>query len=237
MSNPLTRSIPNTLTCLNLISGCVAVIMAFSAFTPIGSLQGWQWCCVMVGVAAVFDFLDGFSARLLKAYSKIGAELDSLSDLVSFGVAPGMLIFNIMNHYAAGAPALAWLSYAALLVPVFGALRLARFNVMDAGSTTFRGLPIPSCAIFLIGVAGWIDTYGYPGSVWIALVTVAAAVAMVGRFKMFSLKFSNYALHINLRRYVLIVACGVFVWIYGLSGLAWTIVLYLFMSVLSRREI
>lgn len=224
---------------MSLVSGCLAIVMAFRSMEPVGALAGWQWACVFMGISAVFDFLDGAAARMLKAYSRIGAELDSLSDLVAFGVAPAMLIFNLMQLYTSMAPdgGHAWLSYTALLVPVFGALRLARFNVEDVGTTTFRGLPIPSACIFLIGVAGWIQSYGYPGSAPIALLLVLTSVAMVGKFKMFSLKFRNFVLHENLRRYVLLAGALVFVFVYGLSGLAWTIVFYIFLSVLSRREI
>ncbi len=224
---------------MSLVSGCLAIVMAFRCMEPVGALAGWQWACVFMGISAVFDFLDGAAARILKAYSRIGAELDSLSDLVAFGVAPAMLIFNLMQLYTSMAPdgGHAWLSYTALLVPVFGALRLARFNVEDVGTTTFRGLPIPSACIFLIGVAGWIQSYGYPGSAPIALLLVLTSVAMVGKFKMFSLKFRNFVLHENLRRYVLLAGALVFVFVYGLSGLAWTIVFYIFLSVLSRREI
>lgn len=239
MSNRIVSNIPNTITCMSLASGCVAIIMAFKCMEPVGALAGWQWACVFMGISAVCDFLDGAAARALRAYSKIGAELDSLSDLVAFGVAPAMLIFNLMQYYTglAGDRGHAWLSYTALLVPVFGALRLARFNVEDVGTTTFRGLPIPSGCIFLIGVAGWIQSYGYPGSAAVALLLALTAIALVGKFRMFSLKFRNFSLHENLRRYVLLVGSLVFIFIYGLSGLAWSIVFYLFLSVLSRREV
>ena len=110
-------------------------------------------------------------------------------------------------------------------------------HAMDAGSTSFRGLPIPSAAIFLIGVAGWVNSYGYPGSAVIVLLCLLASFAMVGRFYMFSLKFKNFAVHENLRRYVLLAAAVVFMIIYGLSGLAWTILLYVLLSVMSRRRI
>lgn len=224
--------IPNAITCLNLLSGCVATIMALNGYEMVGGLPGWQWTCIFIGAAAVFDFCDGASARLLRAYSNIGAELDSLSDLVSFGVAPAMMIFTIISHYAA-AP---WLAYAALIVPVCGALRLARFNVMDVGTTTFRGLPIPSAAIFLIGLAGWVASYGYPSTAVMVILTALPAIAMVCRFEMFSLKFHNFAIHDNLRRYVIIAAAIVFVIIYGLSGLAWTIILYVLMSWMTPRR-
>ena len=234
----ITGWIPNSITCCNLLSGCLACIFAFRAYETIGALRGWQWTCVFIGAAAVFDFLDGAMARLLKAYSKLGAELDSLSDLVSFGVAPAFLIFNIMGHFSAEADAqTTWLQYAALAVPVLGALRLARFNVMDVGDVNFHGLPIPSAAIFLIGVAGWINDYYYPGNIIIAVLTVLIAVAMVGRFRMFSLKFKNFSLRDNFRRYILLLTAAAFIVMYGLAGFAWTIIFYFLLSVLSRRKI
>lgn len=237
--NKIVASIPNTITCMSLVCGCVAIIMTFRSMEQIGSLTGWQWACVFMGLSAVFDFMDGAAARALKAYSKIGAELDSLSDLVAFGVAPAMLMFNLMQYHsqASGHPELQWLSYSALLLPVFGALRLARFNVEDVGTTTFRGLPIPSGCIFIIGVAGWIDTYGYPGSAVVAILIALTSFALVAKFKMFSLKFKSFGLQENFRRYVLLISAVVFVFIYGLSGLAWAIVFYLMLSLLSKREV
>ena len=226
--------IPNSITCLNLLSGCIAVIFAFSATDTVAGLAGWQWCAIAIGAAAVFDFCDGACARLLKAYSKIGAELDSLSDLVSFGVAPAMLMLNLFRHYAPGSP----LCFAALAIPVFGALRLARFNVSDVGKTTFRGLPIPANAIFWVGMAGWIDQYKcLPGGEAVtALLLVLFSLIMVSNLPMFSLKFKNFALAENFRRYVIILATIAFVAIYGVTGLAWSIILYLMISLLARKE-
>jgi CDP-diacylglycerol--serine O-phosphatidyltransferase len=205
--------------------------MAFKCYEPVGALQGWQWTCIFIGAAAIFDFCDGAAARLLKAYSKIGAELDSLADLVSFGVAPSFMIFNIMQHYGDNV-----LCYAALLVAVFGALRLARFNVYDTGSTTFRGLPIPSAAIFLIGLAGWVASHGYPGGVPMTILSLLTAFAMVGNFTMFSLKFKNFNINENFRRYVLLFVAVMFFISYGISGFGWTIVFYLVLSLLTPRK-
>ena len=235
MFKKIVQSIPNSITCLNLLSGCLATIMAFHAYDTCCGLAGWQWTCIFIGAAAVFDFLDGAMARLLKAYSKIGAELDSLADLVSFGVAPAFMMFNIMM---AKFPAdVQWVSYLALAGPVFGALRLARFNVMDVGDTTFHGLPIPSNAIFLIGLAGFVNDYGMVNPIVMALLILLSAIAMVGRFSMFSLKFKNFNLQANFRRYVILMVAVVFVVMYGLAGFAWTIILYFLLSVLSRRKV
>ena len=224
--------IPNTITCCNLLSGCMAIICAFHAAEPLWGLTGADWTCIFIGMAAIFDFCDGASARLLHAYSATGKELDSLADLVSFGVAPAMLMYNLMHIYSE----FDWLCYMALFIPAMGALRLARFNIVDSQATTFKGLPIPGNAIFWIGVYGWIGRYGYPGTAAMVIMIVLVSLSMVSNIKMFSLKFKNFDIRENFRRYAIILATVAFVVIYGLAGLAWTIVLYMLISVMSRRK-
>lgn len=225
--------IPNTLTCCNLLSGCVAIYMAFHEHQLFGSLTGASWAMIAIGAAAVFDFLDGASARLLKAYSPLGADLDSLSDMVSFGVAPAMLVLNVMM----GCTLHPWLCWTALLIPVCGALRLAKFNIDTEQASYFRGLPIPANAIFWIGMYGWIARYGYPGTAVMVILIVLVSLAMVARFKLFSLKFKNFDFHENFIRYVIVVAAILFVVFYGLSGLVWTIALYVLLSLLRQHRI
>lgn len=225
--------IPNSITCLNLLSGCIAIFMTFHLDEPFGALSGASWALIAIASAALFDFLDGMAARLLHAFSPLGKDLDSLSDLVSFGVAPAMLVLNVM---LARDP-LQWPAFAALLLPVFGALRLAKFNNDTEQATVFRGLPIPANAIFWVGVYGWISTYGYPGWPVMWVLTALLCAAMVGNFKMFSLKFKNLSLYDNFIRYVIIAAAVVFVCIYGLAGLAWTILLYFLLSLLRQSRI
>ena len=123
MANHITRHIPNALTCLNLFSGCVASVMAFEA--------RYDMALLFIAISALFDFLDGLAARVLHAYSDIGKDLDSLSDDVSFGVAPSLIVFSLFKemHYPAYmASVVAWLPYLAFLIAVFSALRLAKFN-------------------------------------------------------------------------------------------------------------
>ncbi len=233
--NNIVSKIPNTITLCNLLSGCIAIMMAFRCNEIVAlGMPGWKWCCIFIFAAAIFDFFDGFAARLLKAYSDIGRELDSLADLVSFGVAPGLMIFNVMSHYNTGGEA--WLNYSALLIPAFGALRLARFNVADAGMTTFRGLPIPANALFWVGMAGWIAEYRFPGNVFMVVLIVLISSSMTSRIPMFSLKFKTWGINSNFRRYLMIVAAIAFVCSYGLSGFAWTIVLYLVISLVGRKQ-
>ena len=228
------RNIPNTITCLNLVSGVMAIIAAFHGSQPYwGSLTGFQWAYIFIGIAAIMDFCDGFAARLLHAYSNLGKELDSLCDLVSFGVAPAMLVYQVMTE-GNGLP---WLPYIAIFIAVMGALRLARFNIDDRQTTSFIGLPIPANAIFWIGATAWIADRGYPGDVVMAILTVAVSLLMVCNIRMFSLKFKNLDWRENFRRYVLVVGFVIFVATLGLSGLAWTIILYLSISLLGRKDI
>lgn len=217
---------------MNLMSGCVAIFMAFNLRTVFGPFEGAGWCMIAIAAAAVFDFFDGAMARALHAYSDLGKDLDSLSDMVSFGVAPAMLMLNTMAD--AGSPI--WACFITLMIPVCGALRLAKFNNDTEQTTVFRGLPIPANAIFWIGAYGWINTYYYPGWPVIAILIVAVSLAMTARFKMFSLKFKNLDFAENFCRYIIIVAAIVFLVMYGLAGLMWTILLYLLLSLMRRNR-
>ncbi len=117
-----------------------------------------------------------------------------------------------------------------------GALRLAKFNIDDSQATVFKGLPIPGNAIFWIGIYGWIMRYGYPGTAAMVIMIALVSLSMVSNITMFSLKFKNFDLRENFRRYAIILAAIAFVVFYGLSGLAWTIVLYMLISMMSRRK-
>ena len=184
--------------------------------------------------SAVFDFFDGAAARLLHATSSIGKELDSLSDLVSFGVAPAMLMYNMMYLFNGGEPT----AFAALAIAVFGAIRLARFNVDDRQTDTFIGLPIPANAIFWIGACAIFHRYdlGYPGDIVVICSLVAMSLLMVAPIKMYSLKFHNLNLRENIKRYIIILSAILFVIFFGISGLAYTIFVYILLSVFSRKN-
>lgn len=189
------------------------------------------WAFLLIAAASVFDFCDGFSARLLKAYSPMGKELDSLSDLVSFGIAPAALVFDTIQSLSAH-PAV---SVAALLIVVCGALRLAKFNVDTRQTTSFVGLPIPANAIFWIGALSWIEVHGYPGDIVMCVIIAAISLLMVSEVKMFSLKFATWGFRENVRRYIIMFAAVLFLLTDGLAGFAWTIILYILISVAGRK--
>ena len=227
------NNIPNAITSLNLLFGCMACIAAFHCQdTMCGtSLKGYEWAFIFIALSAVADFFDGLVARLLHAVSGIGAELDSLADLVSFGLAPALVLYNMMLGHGAGHWALV-----ALLLPVFGALRLARFNVDTNQTTTFTGLPIPANAIFWIGFTAWYATY--PTPLWmVILLIVAMALLMVCNLRMFSLKMHNLSsLKQNWAQYLQVVATVAFVVLMGLKGLAPAIMLYVLLSIIKREK-
>lgn len=225
------QNIPNTITSMNLFSGCMAVVSAFHFNETIGVMQGYEWAFLFIGLATVFDFCDGLSARLLHAYSALGKELDSLSDLVSFGVAPAALVFNLIQSQTGS-----WVAFLAFLIAVFGALRLAKFNIDDRQTTSFIGLPIPANAIFWIGVVAWNMDFRYIGDAWMTALVVLFPLLMVSSLPMFSLKVKTLSLRSNVRRYALLLGTAMLVAAMQLAGLLWAIVFYILLSVTERRD-
>ncbi|MCM1519410.1 MAG: CDP-diacylglycerol--serine O-phosphatidyltransferase [Lachnoclostridium sp.] len=230
MLKRIISNIPNTITCLNLLSGAMAVFMSFHLGEDFNGINALDWAFIFIGAAAVFDFCDGAAARALKAYSPLGKELDSLSDLISFGLAPSMLILNTMLQNGDCVAA-----FAALFIAVMGALRLAKFNIDDRQTTSFIGLPIPANAIFWIGTLAWIRGHYYPGTIAMLVLIAGFGLLMVCNLPMFSLKFKNLHFSENVRRYAVIVAAVVFVCFEGIAGFAWTILFYLLLSLIGKR--
>lgn len=228
-------NIPNGITCLNLLCGSAACILAFSFADTVGPFTGYIWSFILIAAAALFDFCDGAAARLLGAYSPKGKELDSLADLISFGLAPALLMYNLLTIQSGTpfyAPALC-----SLVIVIGGALRLAKFNVDTRQTTSFIGLPIPANALFWIGYVTLALDAPTPIPVWVSIIIMfVLAFLMISEIPMFSLKFSNFSLRENFRRYIILLAAPLFVVTSGsLSGLAWAIVLYVLISVVGNR--
>lgn len=233
MFRKLISNIPNSITCLNLVCGVTACIFSFRFSEMIGGLYGMEWVWIFIGAAAIFDFCDGAAARALHAYSDLGKQLDSLSDLVSFGVAPSLLMFNLIGYYNGGWE---WWSFTTLMIAVCGALRLAKFNIDDSQHDTFRGLPIPANAIFWIGFSAWSTMNVYPGN-WVTVAFIVfIALMMISPMRMFSLKFTSWGIEVNLRRYIILAAAVIFFFTTGIAGFAWTIILYIIMSAFGSKS-
>jgi len=235
------KHIPNFITSLNLAAGFIAIIFAAN-----GDMVTASW---LVFAAMIFDFLDGFSARLLKAYSAIGRELDSLADVVSFGVAPGLIIYQLLNDsLSLYAPMIvnpdglkaSLIPIIPVIMPVCAALRLAIFNIDTTQATTFKGLPTPANALAVISVvlAGhysqstiFSSLTGSP--ILLIVFTVILSLMMVSRIPLLSLKFSNLKLKGNEGRYILAgLVLASFV-IFGIKASPLIIPLYILASFLS----
>ena len=196
-------------------------------------MQGYQVAFVLIALAAVFDFFDGFTARLLHAVSPLGKELDSLSDAVSFGLAPGMVLYNMLVQYAPESG----VAYIAMLIPVFGALRLAKFNVSTDQSTTFTGLPIPANAIFWIGFTNFYAEHHADVPVLVvAGLVVALSLLMVCNLRMFSLKLHSLSVKENYKQYLLVLAFVICVGFCGITGLAWAMLFYIVLSAVTKQD-
>lgn len=216
----ITKHIPNTITCLNLFSGCVGVWLAFE-----GNYTG---ATVAIAVSALLDFLDGLAARLLHAYSTIGKELDSLADVVSFGVLPGAIIFSMLS---AAAPD-NYYRFVAFLIPMLSAVRLAKFNIDDRQTSSFIGLPTPANAIFWGGISTSIPFWLIQHPMLLIALTVLFALLLVVEIPMFSLKFKNLQWRQNKWQYLFLAVSLLFIVFFQWNAIAPIIVWYILLSII-----
>jgi CDP-diacylglycerol--serine O-phosphatidyltransferase len=201
-------NIPNLITLLNLLCGSLAVILALSGHLALSS-----WLIIL---AAAFDFLDGFAARLLRATSGIGAQLDSLADVVSFGLAPAIIVYVLLSQnpdmpeWSTGNIRL--LPFAALLLVAAGAYRLARFNTDPSQAKDFKGLPIPAAGLFIASLPLVLQQFSadmaiisFVSSIYtlIAIVLFLSWI-MISSVRMMALKFDDYSLKNNAAKYAVI---------------------------------
>ena len=231
--------LPNLITLLNLACGTVAIIFA---------LEGqWQWAVYLVLAASVFDFLDGFTARMLKAYSETGKQLDSLADMVSFGVAPAVFIYilfkelflNLSHEAGTFYSQLQWVVLASvLIVPAFSAIRLARFNTEEDHGTFFHGLPTPAHTLFWTGIFWQFmqsgTLFGTPLNMFFMwAIMFIMAFHMILPVPMYSLKFEHFHLRGNLIRYLLLFLAVLILLITGLGGISLVILVYILLSLMN----
>ena len=220
------KHIPNIITCCNLLSGCVAIYWAFSGTAKLALL----W--IIIG--AVFDFFDGMTARLLGVSSPIGKELDSLADVVTFGVAPATIVFSELSAILpipAVAEGLAacyrYLPFVAFLIAAFSALRLAKFNIDTRQATSFIGMPTPANALFwgsfIVGQNAWIENNRYAPVVIIVLI-VATCWLLVCELPMFSLKFKHLGLKDNHIKLYFTIFSALMLIVFGWINAWWLII-------------
>lgn len=238
------KHIPNIITSLNVLCGSIAVVFILNGALTIA--------VILMVLAMVFDFLDGLSARVLKAYSPVGKELDSLADVISFGLAPGLLMFKLLeSSLALKSTAPGFLSTSSLtellilssafLVPIFSAVRLAKFNVDERQTSSFIGLPTPANALFIASLA-LIQEHGtLPEIDKVMLstplllgITVLFSYLLVAEIPMFSLKFKDLYWKSNQIQYIFVICCVILLISLQLYGMATIIPLFIVISVISN---
>jgi len=217
------KNIPNFITCLNLFSGCIAVYFAFQG--------NYAVVLLFVFIAAFFDFLDGLMARLFNVPSALGKELDSLSDVVSFGLTPGAIAFSLLQQ--TNLPF--WLAFTGFLLPIFSALRLAKFNLDTRQTNYFLGLPTPAHTIFWAGLS-YSFSFFFIENYWITLILIVLfSGLLVSEIPMFSLKFKTLRWEGNEIQYIFILVSIVLFAVFLLDSFSLIICWYILLSLLTPK--
>lgn len=224
----LKKHIPNTITCLNLISGCIATYFAFQSDYTIALL--------FIIIGAVFDFFDGLTARLLHVSSPIGKELDSLADCITFGFAPSAVLFDFLSSFHIHN---IFIPFLAFIMVAFSALRLAKFNLDERQALGFIGLPTPANALFwsaLIAGSGD-DMAAMPLFYWLLLLGMfISCYLLVSEIPMFALKFKTWGWKGNDIKYIFLVTCIPILLLLAISGISVIIAWYVILSVLNNSH-
>jgi CDP-diacylglycerol--serine O-phosphatidyltransferase len=219
------KHIPNMITCLNLISGCIATYFAFQS--------DYSMALLFIVIGAVFDFFDGMVARLLHVSSPIGKELDSLADDITFGFAPSAIVFSFLCSFHIHLP---FIPFLAFIMAAFSALRLAKFNLDERQALGFIGLPTPANALFWGSLIVGLESYPYfEGMEWVILVgPFISCWLLVAEIPMFALKFKTWGWKGNEIKYIFLLTCIPLLLLLKVSGLAAIIAWYVILSVINN---
>ncbi len=251
------KQIPNLFTLLNLFFGCLAVIVTMQSgielsVTDTGSQlmnmpEQIYLASLFIGLAAVVDFFDGFIARLLKASSAMGRELDSLADVVSFGVAPGLIIYQFLRLSVAteenGLDASIWWLLPALVLPCASAYRLAKFNIDNSQTYSFKGVPTPAVGlvvaslplIFWHATQPWLLNLLLNKWAWYAMVALLSYL-MVSNIPIMGLKFRDYSIRNNIPKLTLLLISVVLVLLFRWTAIPIIFITYIILSLLLKKK-
>jgi CDP-diacylglycerol---serine O-phosphatidyltransferase len=222
----LTAHIPNLLTLLNLLSGVIGIIWVLEGEVLYGAY--------FVLISAGFDFFDGFAARLLKVQSLLGKELDSLSDVVSFGVLPGVIIFSLIEKQSSNP----WLPYLGLIIPLLSAYRLAKFNLDTRQGDKFIGLPTPANALFLSSIPHLAQTFQEASFLQEPLLLLGTAwtcsLLLISELPLIALKFKSFSFSETKYIYFILASAVALVGWLQLAGIPLVILLYILVSLVQR---
>lgn len=238
------QQIPNAITCCNLLCGCLAIVCAFN--------ENLAWSAYLVGIAAMLDFFDGFVARLLKVGGEMGKQLDSLADMVTFGLVPGVVMYQMINHSFSRGPGWhtemfnsnSYLQFIAFLITIFSCIRLAKFNIDTRQTDSFIGVPTPAntiliCSIPLINqfqpeILNF-NIYSITGN-WLFLIalTILMSYLLIAELPLFALKFKNFGWPDNKIRYSFLIISAILLILFQFIAIPFIIFLYIILSIINN---
>ncbi|ASU33791.1 CDP-diacylglycerol--serine O-phosphatidyltransferase [Mucilaginibacter xinganensis] len=233
MKNRLKKHLPNAITCANLFSGCIGIVLAFK-----GELIAASYA---IFLSAIFDFFDGLASRVLKSFSGIGKDLDSLADMVSFGVLPAVIMYQLLLQGRQIDNISQYLNFIAFLIPVFSALRLAKFNVDTRQAEHFIGLPTPANAILIASFPLILDhqnKYFAPFLInpyILSIFIIIMCSLLVLEMPMMSLKFKNRDFNQNIYRYLLLLFSAILILFFKFAAVPVVILIYITLSVIQFK--
>lgn len=236
--------IPNFITLLNLLSGCIAIVFIFENQLATASY--------LIGLAAFFDFMDGFFARILKSQSPIGKDLDSLADVVSFGLVPGLIMYKLIGYsigISINTGIITLVPYIAFLIPLFSALRLAKFNNDERQTDIFIGLPTPANALLiasfplilfqqstLVGIDILSIQSLFLSKVFLIAITIFLSYLLIAEIPLLSLKFKTFNWKENKIRFLFLGISSLLLILLYFSAIPIIILLYILLSLFSRKS-
>ncbi|SDH04505.1 CDP-diacylglycerol---serine O-phosphatidyltransferase [Dyadobacter soli] len=227
------RNIPNALTCGNLLCGCIGVVEAFH--------NNLLLSCILIGIALIFDFLDGFIARLLKVTSPIGRDLDSLADMVTFGLLPAIILYQLLMQSIPDLLGI-WKAYPAFIIAIFSAIRLAKFNNDPRQSDSFIGVPTPANAMLIASLPLIVHT---ESDFWkdiiintnnLLILSVVMSYALVMELPLIALKFKHFGWKGNEARFILIGVTLVLLATLKFLAVPAILIVYVFLSIAANAR-
>lgn len=243
------KHIPNAITCGNLFCGCLAIVCAFN--------DNLVWSAYLVGIAAVLDFFDGFVARLLKVGGELGKQLDSLADMVTFGVVPGVVMYHMIRqgidykiYFSQGIPDTSvvglitpFFPYIGFIITVFSGLRLAKFNIDTRQTDSFIGVPTPANSILICSLPlimefhrndhGKFHTFLLNPYLYISL-SIIMSYLLVAELPLFALKFKNFGWGDNKIRYSFLIISVILLIVFQFIAIPFIIFLYIILSIINN---
>ena len=221
------RNIPNFITILNLVCGISSIIVLFK--------YDLIYSGILIFAGAIFDLADGLLARALNVTSEIGKQLDSFADMVTFGVAPGVLMYQLIDNQTLD---IIELSYIAFLIPIFSSIRLSKFNIDNRQTTAFIGLPTPAAAIFIASLPIIIQKYNTEFSLNILIIiTISLSLLLIAELPLFSLKIKkNEKLKSpeNIIRIIFLFSSIILLFVFNYAAIPFIVILYIILSILNN---